>query len=346
MVIRVTKSLSPTSPSSNQSFTSKHALILCVPLFALLNIISSSKTTQQIIRAAPTFLTFAAVLLPKPDDVPTAAASLPPLQELAETSHYSCPPGLIRVNDTHLPHNITHPGRKIPRIVHITAKSRCVTPSVLRHLKQWQFPGHSFYFHDDEAVDGLLYSNHTGTPHEIVPNLTQVLSCVTTGATKSDIWRYLILWHYGGIYSDIDNSATRFNGSTISPDDDSFFVVESLGIMSQYFLASSPKHPLMKHALNFGIPGLQNTVNVMVNNPAHKTGPGAIKNGFINFQKAAGISTDGYIPAGIYEGAEEPSSERRYCTVVGKKYLPQEYINRSGLSPSKKQKKKTEISII
>jgi hypothetical protein len=235
---------------------------------------------------------------------------------------------------------MTHPpGRNIPRIVHMTAKSRCVTPSVFRHLKQWQFPGHSFYFHDDEAVDRLLYANHTGTPHEIVRNLTRVLSCVTSGATKSDIWRYLILWHYGGIYSGIDNSANRFNGSTISPDDDSFFVVESLGIMSQYFLASSPKHPLMKHALNFGIPALQDTVNVMVNNPATKTGPGAIKNGFINFQKAAGISTNGYTPAGIYEGAEniEPSSERRYCTVVGNKNLGKEYIDRNGLGQSEKQ---------
>jgi hypothetical protein len=224
---------------------------------------------------------------------------------------------------------MTHPGRKIPRIIHVTAKSRCLTPDVLKHLEQWQF-------HDEDAVDRLLHANHTGTTHEIVTNLTQVLSCVTTGATKSDIWRYLVLWHYGGIYSDIDNSPRKFKGSTISPDDDSFFVVEQLGIMSQFFLASSPKHPLMIHALNYGIQKLQKSINVMVNNPATKTGPGAIKHGFIRFQGAVGIDTGGYIPAGIYEGAEEPSSERRYCTVLGTKSKAKEYIDRYGLSNKKK----------
>jgi hypothetical protein len=246
------------------------------------------------------------------------------------------------VNDTHLPHTVTHPpGRKIPRIIHITSKSRCVTPHVFQHLAQWQLYGHSVYFHDDDAVDRLLHANHTMTINEIVANLTQVLSCVTTGATKSDLWRYLILWHYGGIYTDIDNSPRKFNATTIAPDDDAFFVVEKLGIMSQYFLASSPKHPLLIHALHYGIQSLQKTVNVMVNNPASHTGPGAIKNGFIRFQAAVGINTTGYIPAGIYEGAADAASssseqERRYCTVLGKLSKSKEYIDRNGLLEAKK----------
>lgn len=276
-------------------------------------------------------------LASKPEDEPLTRVALPPIHELAESSNYTCPEGLVRINDTHLPENVTHFGRKIPAVIHMTAKSRCVTPAVFKHLEHWRFPGHSFYFHDDEAVDRLLYANHTGTADEIVVNFTKVLSCVTSGATKSDIWRYLLLWHYGGIYSDIDNSATGFDGESILPDYDSFFVVEKLGTMSQFFLASSPSHPLMIHALKHGIDGLRNSVNVMVNNPAHKTGPGAIKNAFVVLQAAVGIIANGYVNAGTYEGALDRASERRNVTVVGTAQKHKEYINRGGLSLKEKQ---------
>ena len=81
---------------------------------------------------------------------------------------------------------------------------------------------------------------------------------------------------YGGIYTDIDNSPTGFNGETIQEKDDAFFTIEQLGIMSQYFLASSLGHPLMAKMLEVGVERLKATVNVMVNNPAKATGPGML----------------------------------------------------------------------
>jgi mannosyltransferase OCH1-like enzyme len=79
---------------------------------------------------------------------------------------------------------------------------------------------------------------------------------------------------YGGIYTDIDNSPTGFNGETIEAKDDSFFLTEQVGILSQYFLASSFGHPLMAKILGSGIQQLKRTKNVMVNYPAQNTGPG------------------------------------------------------------------------
>ena len=46
--------------------------------------------------------------------------------------------------------------RKIPKIVHVTSKTRCMTPAVIRNIDQWRFPGYALYFHDDGAVDRLL----------------------------------------------------------------------------------------------------------------------------------------------------------------------------------------------
>ena len=102
-------------------------------------------------------------------------------------------------------------------------KSRCVTKEAEQHLSQWRlFANHSFYFHDDAAVDALMNESwvdeefRTGKYH---PNETSYCSwehgyppnipprevyhkCATEGATKADLWRYALLWRYGGIYTD------------------------------------------------------------------------------------------------------------------------------------------------
>ena len=216
--------------------------------------------------------------------------------------------------------------RKIPQIIHITAKSRCATPKVQSIVEQWRFEGHSLYFHDDEAVERL--TSHP-LSQKMFPSLNETLKCVTNGATKSDLWRYLVLYTYGGIYTDVDNTPTGFNADTIGEDDDSFFVIESLGIMSQFFIASSPRHPLMRLSLESGLQSLRGTVNVMRNNPARTTGPAALKKGFISFMN--GNST-GYIVAGKYTGMNNKT-----VTAIGEKSNPKEYIDRGGLDPSSKR---------
>jgi mannosyltransferase OCH1-like enzyme len=48
------------------------------------------------------------------------------------------------------------------------------------------------------------------------------------GAAWIDLWRLLVLWKYGGIYADLDTSPvpSLFNETTISEEDDAFFVVD------------------------------------------------------------------------------------------------------------------------
>lgn len=253
--------------------------------------------------------------------------SLIPLEELAKNNNTTCPEGLFPIENTHLPVSVTHSNRLIPKIVHITSKQRCATQAVIDNINKWRFKNHSLYFYDDNAVDRLF--QHPITRQQF-PELREILKCVTSGATKSDLWRYVVLYLYGGIYSDIDNSPIKFNGETIKNEDDSFFVVEKLGIMSQYFLASSIGHPLMRQMLESGIYKLKQTGNVMVNNAATTTGPNAVKVGFIKFMAEVGVETNGYIPAGIYVG-----SNNRSVTVIGRKDRSKEYVNRGGLGNKK-----------
>ena len=87
----------------------------------------------------------------------------------------------------------------------------------------------------------------------------------------------------------------------------------------------------MGYMLEKGIEKLKTITNVMVNNPARTTGPGAAKVGFVIFMREAGVETDGYIDAGVYVGLNNHS-----VTVVGTKTNHKEYVNRGGLSHTDK----------
>ena len=253
----------------------------------------SSKTTTTKLKTASTTI--------------ATRKRLPTLEELTSiTGNYDCPKGYKVFQNIILPRNVTHANRKIPKVIHVTAKSRCVTSKIKKHILEWKFPDHSLYFHDDAAVFKLLdYSTNDRYGNEVVQNLTKAAMCITSGATLSDIWRYILLYHYGGIYTDIDNApGVEYSAELIQPDTDSFFFIEAIGTLSQYYMASSKHHPLLLHVLRSVVMGLYKATNsVMINKPAKTTGPRALKNGMVAFRHAINATSDGYEPEGTYDGA-------------------------------------------
>jgi hypothetical protein len=113
--------------------------------------------------------------------------------------------GQVYVRDTVLDPKLAFAdGRRIPRIVQVTSKSRCVPKIYADGLDKWRFPDHSFFFHDDVAMKYLIYEKEWPE----FPNLRKTLKCiehVKPGVVMADIWRLLAIYEYGGIYTDIDN---------------------------------------------------------------------------------------------------------------------------------------------
>ena len=83
---------------------------------------------------------------------------------------------------------------EIPKIVHQTARSRCVTSVFANTTQQWKFLGWSYYFHDDAAVERLLLSPSVQRQlQEQFPQLPLIAqNCLQHGTIRSDIWRYLV----------------------------------------------------------------------------------------------------------------------------------------------------------
>jgi hypothetical protein len=96
----------------------------------------------------------------------------------------------------------------------------------------------AYYFHSDTAVDRLLAQDWPEFPH-----ISIAVACLEgKGTLKADLWRYLVLWEYGGVYADVDTKPNLFNASSIRDEDDGFFVVEQYHLLSQYFMVMSPRH--------------------------------------------------------------------------------------------------------
>ncbi|KAL7500473.1 hypothetical protein ACHAWT_010442 [Skeletonema menzelii] len=262
------------------------------------------------------------------------------LQQLV-SSHappYPCPNGLLYIHDHILPDNITHYDidptntdqlipRKIPRLLHFTSKSRCMTQAFANNLHLWKDTlgsKYSIYIHDDHAVNKFIY--HRSWME--FPELQELMSCITAGAAKADVWRYLMIWEYGGIYSDMDSAPNtrKFTVDTITAEDDAWFPLEMLGIPAQYWFAASPRHPILYFSAKSALGAVAWRPDISNNNAAKTTGPGAFKVGFIYFQRFIGDVSDGYVTEGLYRGVQN-----RTVKVVGTKDNANEWILRESI---------------
>ncbi|CAB9517527.1 glycosyltransferase [Seminavis robusta] len=214
----------------------------------------------------------------------TRTNDLLPLQTLTrgdDVSSLECPAPLIPLPN-YIPNrtNNTATPRRIPRIIHMTMKSRCAPQDVVETLDRWktQFPYHEIYFHDDEAVDALL----DGDWHEF-PHLRKLMNCVKyKGAMKIDVWRILVVYLYGGMYTDIDVwPSTQFTETQpIGVNDDAFFMSDNWNRPSQWFFAMIPTHPIAYFTLYEIMARLRALDNLATVKVVFVTGPDALKHGY------------------------------------------------------------------
>mmetsp|Transcript_14101 Transcript_14101/g.21140 ORF Transcript_14101/g.21140 Transcript_14101/m.21140 type:complete len:447 (-) Transcript_14101:92-1432(-) len=193
-------------------------------------------------------------------------------------------------------------GRLIPKIIHISMKSRCLPQDLMEYMNRWiqQLPTYSIFFHDDEAVDRVISSEW-----QEFPDLHRAMHCVKyTGAMTIDIWRILILYKYGGVYSDIDNWLTdEFTEDTIPSNVTAFTFADVWNRPSQWFLAFEPRHPVMYLAVKQIIHNVFNMKNMIKPKIVFTTGPGAVKDAYQLFMgKERDAKVDIFAP-GLHYGA-------------------------------------------
>jgi mannosyltransferase OCH1-like enzyme len=208
-----------------------------------------------------------------------------PIEQLVNTEGaktITCPPPLKPFQDVVVPPNLNLPTPLIPRVLHVTFKHRCLPEDLAFSLEQWQssLPDYSIYFHDDDAVDTLINSEWPE-----FPMLHQLMQCVQfKGAMKIDLWRLLILYRYGGVYTDIDNwPQDKFQQHIIQPTDSAFMFSDANFRPSQWFFAMEPHHPWAYFCLMTIFDNLLNLPNIAQPKVVATTGPLAMYYGTVKY---------------------------------------------------------------
>jgi len=88
--------------------------------------------------------------------------------------------------------------QRIPKIIWQTMKTNVVPPVISDSSSSWidKNPEYEYRFFDDSDIYKFIKIEF--------PQYLRAYKKIKHGAVKADLWRYLIIYKYGGIYADID----------------------------------------------------------------------------------------------------------------------------------------------
>jgi mannosyltransferase OCH1-like enzyme len=143
--------------------------------------------------------------------------------------------------------------RKIPLRLLQVAQSHEIPPTARRLMRTWHkfHPDIQHYVADDEQMWPFVNYFYNET-------ITEAMKNVPVGAIRSDIFRLMLVYQYGGFYADTDVGlhATSLNTLVKNWTLCSFLVHEMIATpdcLSQYFFGASPKHPIVGFILDYAL---------------------------------------------------------------------------------------------
>lgn len=110
------------------------------------------------------------------------------------------------------------------------------------------------------------YSNH--------PEILECYDKINITVAKVDLWRYLALYKYGGVYLDMDSAINRPLDELIRPIDNAIISAEgNPGLLVMWAQIFAPNHPLLKEIIDHIIDNINH--NRYPNDVLNMTGPAA-----------------------------------------------------------------------
>ena len=153
----------------------------------------------------------------------------------------------------------------IPKHIYQTWKTHNLPPGITCIIKQFMIinPGWSHHLYDDAEMIEFIRVHFPGRVYE-------AFNMLAIGAARADIWRYCVLYKYGGVYLDIDADIRAPLDNLIRVDDDAVITREQVaGLFNQWILIFSKGHPLLKVVIDECV---ENVLSRSSNNILHLTG--------------------------------------------------------------------------
>jgi hypothetical protein len=142
--------------------------------------------------------------------------------------------------------------QKIPKIIWQTMKSNHV-PSIMKGFSNsWieNNPEYEYRFCDDDEIIRFIKCEF--------PEYFEGYQKIQYGASKADLWRYLVIYQFGGVYADMDCRCLSPLRKWIETDSE---YVTQLGVnhdLCQWLIISVPKNPIFLRAAEKSLKNIEN----------------------------------------------------------------------------------------
>lgn len=164
---------------------------------------------------------------------------------------------------------------KIPKRIFQTFITKISSKPFQDIIDLWKInnPGYEYTFYDDAACEEFLLKNFP-------ENVLTAYERIVPGAYKKDLWRYCILYIYGGVYIDIDTYSTGRIDDFIDPEIEFMTPVDlNLGNGGYHnlfnsFIASVPKHKILEYCIKRIVHNVE--TNTIPSSKLDFSGPGVL----------------------------------------------------------------------
>lgn len=154
----------------------------------------------------------------------------------------------------------------IPKIIYQTWKTKklSINCQLVRNNIQKLNPDYEMILYDDNDIDNFIKNNFDNFVYNCYSKLN-------VGAAKADLWRYCILYKYGGIYLDIDSEILKTLDDLIKEEDSCIITREgNKGFFNNWIMICEKEHPVLKKTIE---KCCFNITNKTTNNICYLTGP-------------------------------------------------------------------------
>jgi predicted O-methyltransferase YrrM len=190
--------------------------------------------------------------------------------------------GLVSFNNNNI---IKLDSNNIPSKIFQTWEHANIEPEFQHIINKWKEnnPNYEYIFHDAEQRLQFIQDNFK-------ENVLNAYKKIIPGAYKCDLWRYCVLYIYGGFYADIDtlcmgklNSLTNKNIEFIVPVDLNINPREGQHNLACGFIGSVPKSPILLDAIDRIVFNVEN--NIIPPSKLDFSGPGLLGRAVNKFLK-------------------------------------------------------------
>ena len=158
----------------------------------------------------------------------------------------------------------------IPKHVWQCFKTKDLNPVLKSHIERLKKmnPEWIFHLYDDEDIRSFIKEYYD-------KDMLNTFNMITSGAGKADLWRYLVLYQFGGLYLDLDSEIITPLDQWIKETDRCILSQEGCtqppelcpypGVnrcMVQWALIYEPKHPFMKATIDQVVNNIKNKINI------------------------------------------------------------------------------------